>query len=321
MTLKRIIKKLIKVSTGCTILYKTNWYKSLFVDLNHEIYPDNNWYRIHDERNFDIVNLGSSSAKWAFDYSDTTVKGMNWAQQPQTLLEDFNLLRHYHSILRKGGYVIITIMPFTSLNKNTNVFDAIKYLKIDTQGEPIQPHKIKEAQKYAEYPILMKKSGVKALIKYFLGRNFNINQSVNQLEYNPMTTEELEKDALNWVNIWKKQFEIVDFDAPLTIKNKEGRNYRIKLMRDLIDFSTERGYNPIYVIPPVTNHLSQYYTSKFEETYIYSYLREIDRDISILDYSKDKSLMNDDLYFNSFFLNKQGRKLFSKRVLQDIKFI
>ena len=321
MILKRIIKKAIKVCTGCTILYKTNWYKSFFVDLNHETYPDNNWYRTHDERNFDIINLGSSSAKWAFNYSDTTVKGMNWAQQPQTLVEDFNLLRHYHSILRKGGYVIITIMPFTSLNKDTNVFDAIKYLKIDTQGEPIQPHKIEVAQKYAEYPILMKKSAVKALIKYFLGLDSNINSSASQLDYNPMTTEDLEMDAFNWVNNWKKQFEIADFDAPLTIKNKSDRNYRIKIMRELIDFSIERGYNPIYVIPPITKHLSQYYTSKFEDTYIYSYLSEVDRDIPVLDYSKDESLMNDDLYFNSFFLNKQGSKQFTNKVLKDIKLI
>ena len=84
------------------ILKKTQWYRNMLVDPDHEIYPDNTWYRTHDERNIDIVNLGSSGGKWAFDYSGTEVKGMNWAQQPQTLLEDYNLLRHYHSILRKG---------------------------------------------------------------------------------------------------------------------------------------------------------------------------------------------------------------------------
>ena len=96
--IKKVIKKAIKVSTGCEILYKTNWYKSMFRDLNHEIYPDNVWYREHDERNFDVVNLGSSGGKWAFDYTNFNIKAMNWAQQPQTLLEDYNLLRHFHSI-------------------------------------------------------------------------------------------------------------------------------------------------------------------------------------------------------------------------------
>ena len=35
-SIKKVIKKAIKVSTGCEILYKTNWYKSMFRDLNHE---------------------------------------------------------------------------------------------------------------------------------------------------------------------------------------------------------------------------------------------------------------------------------------------
>ena len=91
--IKRIIKKSIKVFSGCEILYRTNWYKSMFRDLNHETYPDNVWYREHDERNFDLVNLGSSGGKWAFDYTGLEIKAMNWAQQPQTLLEEYNLLR------------------------------------------------------------------------------------------------------------------------------------------------------------------------------------------------------------------------------------
>ena len=106
------------------LIRRTQWYKSLFLDENHTIY--NTWYRSHAERDFQLVVLGSSGAKWAFDFSDLPVKAMNWAQQPQTLVEDFNLLRCYHSILCKGGNVIITIMPFTGLNKETGLMDAMK---------------------------------------------------------------------------------------------------------------------------------------------------------------------------------------------------
>lgn len=163
--------RLLRFCTGCNLIEKTNWYKSKFIDINHETYPDNVWYRKHDERNFDVVNLGSSGGKWAFDYSGLNVKAMNWAQQPQTLLEDYNLLRHFHSILKKDGYVLITIMPFTGLNKKTGLMDAMKYVKFDIQGEPIQPYMFKEAQRYATYPILFKKPAVKALIKYLLGKD------------------------------------------------------------------------------------------------------------------------------------------------------
>ena len=320
--LNSLLKKCFRLITGCSLISKTNWYKSMFIDYEHETYPDNVWYRNHDERNYDLVNLGSSGGKWAFDYSDFDVKAMNWAQQPQTLLEDYNLLRHFHSILKQGGYVLITIMPFTGLNKDTGLMDAMKYVKFDIQGEPIQPYMFKEAQRYAKYPILFKKPAIKALLKYLLGKDKPIKPNpATLMEYNPMDGRLLDMDAQRWIDGWKHQFNINDFDAPLTEENKKGRAFRIDLMRNLIDFCIERGYKPVYVIPPVTEHLAKYYTPKFEETYIYEYLKQVDRDVLTLDYSKSMEFRDDNLYFNSFFLNKKGRKLFTKRVLLDLNFI
>ena len=54
----------------------TLWYKSTIPDMS--LYPTNEWYREHLERNFDVVNIGSSSAKYAFDYSGLPVKAFNW---------------------------------------------------------------------------------------------------------------------------------------------------------------------------------------------------------------------------------------------------
>lgn len=316
---KRILRNSVKVLSGCEILYRTNWYKSMFVDSNHEIYPDNIWYREHEERNFDLVNLGSSCGKWAFDYSGLEIKAMNWAQQPQTLLEDYNLLRHFHSILRKGGYVLITIMPFTGLNKKTGIYDAVRYCKFDLQGEPIEPHLYEEGRRLANYPILFGKTAIKALVKYFLGKDKPICSVEAQSENNPMDFQELEFDAMRWIEGWKRQFRISDFDAQLTKENQKGRECRVCLMQTLVDFCIERGYKPVYVIPPVTEHLAKYYTPKFEDTYIYGFLKTVNRDVLTLDYSKDKEFGNNDsLFFNSFFLNKRGRQVFTRRVLGDL---
>lgn len=316
---KSILRNSFKVFSGCEILYRTNWYKSMFVDSDHEIYPDNIWYRKHNERNFDLISLGSSCGKWAFDFSGLEIKAMNWAQQPQTLLEDYNLLRHFHSILRKGGYVLITIMPFTGLNKKTGINDAIKYCKFDLQGEPIEPYLYEEARRLANYPILFKKAAIKALVKYFLGKDKPICYAEAQLENNPKDFQELESDAMKWIEGWKRQFHIADFEAQLTLENQKGRTYRVQLMQTLIDFCTERGYKPVFVIPPVTEHLAKYYTPQFENTYIYGFLKSVNRDILTLDYSKDKEFRGDDsLFFNSFFLNKRGRQVFTHRVLCDL---
>lgn len=317
--LKKLIVRVIYHLTGNGILKRTQWYRNMFVDYDYQIYPGNVWYREHDERNFDIVALGSSSAKWAFDFESAGVKGMNWANQPQTLQEDYNLLRHYHSILHKGSYVIITIMPFSGLNKTTGLMDAMKYVRLDYQGEAIQPHMYKRACRLAQYPILFGKPAIKALIRYVLGKESKYNRSaLAMLEHSPMTMEQLEANALSFVNGWKKQFGISDFEAPLTPINQDGRNYRISLMRELIDFCIERGYKPVYLIPPVTEHLSKYYTPKFEKLYVYDFITQVDRNIPLYDYSKAVELTKNNLYFNSFFMNKMGRQVFTKRVLADL---
>ena len=316
------IKAGLKLATCGTLFYKTQWYQEMFVGADHETYPDNVWYRNHDERNYDVVALGSSGGKWAYDFSDSGIKGMNWAQQPQTLLEDFNLLRHYHSILRKNGYVLITIMPFTGLNKQTGLRDAMKYLKIETQGEAIQPNMYKKAQLYAQNPILFGKPAIKTLVKYLLGREQQQKKTHPfRLDSNPMTAEQLQEDAKRWMNGWKRQFSINDLEAPLTEENQKGREYRINLMRKLIDFCHERSYQPVYVIPPVTEYLAKKFTSKFRQIYIYDYLEQVDHDIPLLDYSNDAAFMDKNLYFNSFFLNHRGARLFTQRVLKDLGLI
>jgi hypothetical protein len=302
----------------CNVLIKrTNWYKNLFLE---NIYTDKDWYSSHDKRNYDLVVLGSSAAKWAFDFSDCNIKAMNWAQQPQTLVEDYNLLRNFHSILRKNGTVIITIMPFTSLNKKTNVYDALKYLQVHSH-EPIEPYLVDQARAIKNLPIRLGKPAIKAALKYLLFQDVaRRNFDYAMVDSNPMSSASLDKNAASFVTGWKHQFGISDFDAPLTEENKIGREFRINLMRTIIDFCIEREYNPVLVIPPVTTHLNKYYTKTFEETYIYSFLREVDCNVTVLDYSKNKELMKDDLYFNSFFMNKRGRKLFTKQVLSDIRF-
>ena len=296
----------------------SNWYKSKFVDFDHEIYPDNVWYREHDERNFEVVNLGSSGGKWGFDWEAVGVKGMNWAQQPQTLIDDFRLLKNFHSILKKNGFVIITIMPFSGLNKTTGAMDTFKYLNT-LYWDVIKdmPH-LAQAQRLAAYPILFGKPAIKAGIKRLLKRERKVEDWRETLDHNPMSEVELAQDAENWMRGWAKQFGIANFEAPLTPANEAGRKIRVRVLQDLVDFCLERGYRPIYVIPPVETHLAAMFTPKFKDLYIKSFLDAVGRDIPLLDYTDDMSLQSADLYFNSFFLNVKGRKIFTQRVWKDL---
>ena len=48
---------------------------------------------------YEVINLGSNSGKYAFCYDGLPVKGMNWAIGPQSLVHDFNILKNSVSTL------------------------------------------------------------------------------------------------------------------------------------------------------------------------------------------------------------------------------
>ena len=167
----------------------------------------------------------------------------------------------------------------------------------------------------------MGKPAIKAGLRHILGKEVKQIDWRTTIDHNPMPDAELEKDAEKWMDGWAKQFGIEDFEAPLTEENKKGREVRVGVMRALVDFIVERGYRPVWVLPPVTRHLSKFFTPKFREVYIDSFLLEVGRDVRLLDYTNDAELQNDSLYFNSFFLNARGRRIFTKRVSQDLQLI
>ena len=163
----------------------------------------------------------------------------------------------------------------------------------------------------------MGKRALKEAVKAIIGYHQNV-QKWQQPENNPMSEAELEADAMNWDRGWRQQFSIANYKDPLTDTNAEGRQIRIKAMRDLIDFCQEHGYKPVYVILPMTKQLRHYLHDEFLDKYVYEYLKQVGRDVPVLDYLKDEEMLQPELYANAYFLNKQGARKFTGKVLQAI---
>ena len=109
-------------------------------------------------------------------------------------------------------------------------------------------------------------------------------------------------------------------DASLPRHIIEGRKKRIAVLKEMITFCKEREFQPVIVLPPVTDYLSSKFSETFRNNYIYSFLKEADvLDIPFLNYLDDKRFKDPTLYFNSFFLNRTGAGKFTKVVLEDIK--
>lgn len=289
------------------LVKQTNWYINSIPDKDK--YPTNEWYRTHSERNFDIINLGSSSAVYAFDYSDTGAKAFNWALRPQYLQDGFKVLKNFFSILRHNGIILIPLGPFSGLqpksgsNKaNDRYFHILAPELIDNYSE---------VAKRRQYPLFaLPIQSLKRLLKDVRKKNIKICK----------TTEEFESDAKEWIIGWLKEFSISDLDAPISEQNKVSMTERINTFVEIINFCKIRSLKPVIIMPPMHPTLASKFSTTFRNNYIYNVVYNFtEQGILFLDYIDDNRFLKDTYFHNSFFLNETGAKIFTKQVLEDLK--
>ena len=285
------------------VIRRTNWHDQYWAGVTK--FWDINTF------NLDVVNLGSNSGKHAFNYSDLNITGMNWAIGPQSLLHDFNILKNYFSYLREGATVIIPLCPFSSL---ISIYSKDSNLKYYTFLHPATIIDFDEKERIKALQI--RRNPLKEIPL------FCIKQSIKDLKnyiYKKEETCNYESHAKQFIEMWKKQFGIVDLDAPLSAENRKGRACRVQLLSEMIDFCLERNLRPILVIPPIHQALAQKLTPAFRENYIYSFVREANKkDIPFVDYIDHPEFYDQAYYRNSFFLNEKGATEFTRLFLESL---
>lgn len=291
---------------------KTNWWNNKFVFTPQ--FVSNAGYRKNLIRNYDIANVGSNPARFAFFYE--AVLGQNWSSGTQGLDMDLEILRFNHSYLKKGAPVILPIVAFSSvsgyLTKTSRPYLA-KFVSILDGLQIYYNIKLREGRKYLKYPLLY---DWKAIRYIFFDTEADRRLDIYE---QPMQLIEMEQDAQVWMKIWKDEFNIGDVYAPLPDHLKEGREKSVKMMVDMVNFLKERGYKPVIVSPPMSASLMKHFTKEVRDTYIYSFVNEVKKEVDVpyMDYM-DSDYQNNKYYFNALFMNLRGRKLFTQRVLSDL---
>lgn len=308
------MKKITKIVLALPLLLnrlvkKTNWYNNVVPDKRN--YPNNDWYRKHTERNFDVINLGSSSGVYDFDYEGLNIKALNWALQPQSLEYSFKILKMYFSILKQKGIVIIPFCPFSGLTVKWAESAYDKYYGILDSTLIDNYERVSFCR---QYPLLAHpKIALKRLLKDEPKKNFG------RQTYNVKTDDDYKRDAQQWICDWKREFKISDFNAPLSEENLKSAEQRKVLLKDMIEFCLERELSPVLVLAPMHPSLSKMFTPEFREHYIYSFLKDTDTHGALfLNYIDDSRFVANKYFANSFFLSKEGAKKFTKIVLKDI---
>jgi len=140
------------------------------------------------------------------------------------------------------------------------------------------------------------------------------------LSHNPMSYSEIKKDALRWINGWKNEFRLNDIDnIILSAENNSNIKKNISLMNEILTFCGEKKCKPVFILLPVTNELSNYFSQEFMNDYVLNYIKQSNtQNFAILNYFNDQRFQSPELYINSFFLNEKGRNLLTKTVIDDL---
>lgn len=289
-------------------LYKrTNTFQNQFIDIVK-------FQRLKDDGRFDIVNLGSNHPKFAFDYTESGIKGMNWAIGPQTFMFDFIILKKYKKHLNPGAKVIIPVCPLNFFLLETHVNNLVKYYRIFSKHE-MPKYDIK--QKLTEYtlPVFRHPARAKRII-----RDVKADNRLSITE-NPMNKEQIEKDATFWIEgCWNPEFNIdVENMSTLSKANQQSIDGNIRILSEMIQYCIDNDLQPVLAILPVTKELSSKFPEEFIQQHILRYINESNKQgVPVLNYLKDERFTTPDLYINSFFMNANGRKYFTKIFVNEL---
>lgn len=294
---------------------KTNHYLNDYIDVC-KFWEDQS-YKVHIETNLQVVNLGSNHPKFGFDYSPFPIKGDNWAVGPQTLEYDYKILRKYHSFLRNGATVIIPICLFKMfLYRQKPRFYHYKYYTFLSPNEVVG-YSGEEADIHVNHPIYYNWHLVKYIFKDVP------RYSVLEINDNPLKEEsQLIKDAQSWIDCWNNEFDINIEDLKLSPMNKNDIEHNIEILSNIIDFCLERDYRPVIAILPITKYLFNKLPPDYCNNFYLNFIKRANhKNVPLLNYLTDNRFTSAEYYFNSFFMNKTGRRLFTEQVLKDLKLI
>ncbi len=262
----------------------------------------------------EVVNLGSGAGVHAFSYTNTPVKGENWALGPQSLVHDYNILKNYFSYLKEGGAVIITICPFSSLVSNYNKEHNFKYYTFLHPATIVNFEEC-ERQKALKFKLNPIKENPSYCIK------MTVKEAIHKviIKIKPQQKGSMVESAKKIMQGWQNQFDIQDLSDYPSDQHLAEIASRRQLLIEMVAFCKERQLKPYIVIP--VHHVSL--SSLFSETFKYNYIKALTEDVGapVLDYMNDEIGVHDGCFSTALFLNKEGAKLFTRKVIKDIGLI
>lgn len=301
-----MIKQKIKYALN-GLIKRGYWY-------NNILFPDSRKFYRYDVFNTKVINLGSTSAVNAFNYAGLNIKAANWAMGRNPLRGDLSILKNYVSYLdQKGSAVIIALCPFTSLSGSYDYLDD-RYYPI------LYPTMIPNYTFH--HNLMVQNKWSNPVLHYpWYALFLDIYRLIVKKSYRTMSEEELKRDADVKIKSWCHEFSLHNLESPLSLRNKDGIEDAITLLKEIIAYVRLHNGTPYIVVPPMYKSLGGYFTPELTRKYI-NIITDSVPDVKFINYTNDPEFcQNRSLFRDSYLMNEKGAKLFTKRVLKDLNIL
>ena len=286
---------------------KTNHYKNTVYQLEK--------YLKEVPEDLELINTGSSYARYAFDYSYSSLKGFNFGLQPQSLSYDFRILKQYTLNLKKDCIVLITLpnLVFGFLDYE-NEHSNTKYYYFLEPKNILGYSKLKYLTRVM-FPFLSSKRNAFRII-----RDVTLKEPYKQVR-NLMNESQIRNDASLRVEGWKKQFKLKNtFDNNFSDELEKMFESTTSLLNEMIEYCRDNGFRPVIVVPPCSGIINELLSKRFIKKALYDNIERANKkNIPVFDYLYDERFQNYKLYINSDMLNETGREKFTRVVEKDLE--
>lgn len=261
---------------------------------------------------FDVVNVGSNTAKYAFDWSSCGIQGGNFAFVPQSATYDFEILRKIERQLKPHAVVVMPVFPLSSVFEPTYPKGRIRY--------------------FAKYYAVLTKDeiagfSIREKIRTWITLNLCHRNWCEQLKDDPLAHAEaicddqmLVKRMTGHTEAWKKYFEINDFSQLINDRNRKPFEWNVNVYQRMIDWCVERGHRPVFVLLPIGEKFDDVLPKCFYEHYVFDFIRKIDRpQIPVYDYRFLSPCRERKCFVDGLVMSELGRSLFTRTIVERLR--
>jgi hypothetical protein len=265
---------------------------------------------------WDALAFGSAYCRFGIDFSESSMNGYNLGFGSQFLYYTQIMLHQNARFAKRGGHIFIICADLCFAEVGKGLYNAERYLQFVDKEHLGDEYSLWRYFKEVLFPLLFHPKRIKALIKHILGIMSLDNY---ELTINPHNKEQVEQDAKKRCSDWCSQFGLKDTQSDeitetLAVKFQQTQ----KILIEMIEYCLDNDLHPIIVCTPVSRQMNDRLSDRFLDKVLYENIRQANKaNVPFLDYTRDPRFQDARYYTNADFMNAEGRKKFTKILVED----